>query len=80
MVIDGRRLTSVDCEDPGCPYLEGEMDPEDFLVAESLGSCWHCGEDCSTIEVNFETYLHKGKCTEAKWKEYLEALTTTPGG
>lgn len=35
--------------------------------------CWHCGEPCTWIDVDFETALHPGRCSQAKWDEYAWA-------
>ena len=48
------------------------MIPENFIEGDG-GQCWHCDQPCTTIEINFEAYLHPGACEDAKWAEYWEA-------
>ena len=51
--------------------------PDDGTLNHVLGDdpqpCWHCGEPTQWLELSFETPLHPGGCTDAKWREYDEA-------
>ena len=36
----------------------------EFIWFPFARPCWQCGEPCSWMEVNFETWLHPGRLTE----------------
>jgi len=31
------------------------------------GICWHCEKPCSWVDLDFQTTLHPGRCSQAKW-------------
>lgn len=41
-----------------------------FLWTRESKPCWHCGEPCNWIDIDFESSLHPGPCSRAKWDEY----------
>lgn len=51
---------------------------ENFLWVPHPRECWHCGEPCQWIDLDFEAALHPGVCERAKWAEYFEALRRRP--
>lgn len=44
-----------------------------FVWMPFAGPCWHCDEPTTWLDVGFETRLHPGACSEAKWDEYAWA-------
>jgi hypothetical protein len=38
-----------------------------------LKPCWHCKELTNWIDICFEAHLCSEECSNAKWKEYMEA-------
>lgn len=44
--------------------------PDHISVVEP-GKCWHCEKPTRYVEVNFETYLCPGECTNSKLVEYI---------
>lgn len=41
-----------------------------FIWVPYERDCWHCGEPTTWIDLDFETHLHPGRCSERKWDEY----------
>lgn len=35
--------------------------------------CWHCDNPTLWLELAFEVPLHPGRCSDAKWAEYIRA-------
>lgn len=49
------------------------LDTYDHLKMTVALPCWHCGVPTPWVELNFESALHPGPCTLAKWAEYHAA-------
>ncbi len=41
-----------------------------FIWVPYESDCWHCGQPTTWIDIDFETALHPGRCSERKWDEY----------
>lgn len=50
-------------------------DPEtiNHILCDDPAPCWHCGEPTQWVELSFETPLHPGSCSDAKWREFEQA-------
>lgn len=40
----------------------------------SRGKCWVCRFPTRSIELNFETHIHRGICSRIAWRRYERAL------
>jgi len=49
-----------------------ENNDGDFIMAEKPGKCFVCGELCSTVELNFETYVCVGNCMKQLNDDYFD--------
>ena len=47
----------------------------DNHITGSYGQCASCGEATSWVEVNFETHLCPGVCTDNLWRHYWIAVS-----
>lgn len=43
---------------------------DSFIWVPWTAPCWHCGQPTTWVDIDFETALHPGACSEAKWDEY----------
>lgn len=46
----------------------------DHIEVDDLNPCWHCRVLTYFIELGFETRLHPGECSFAKWDELHRAF------
>ena len=53
-----------------------------FLWVPFEAECWKCGKPTTWIDLDFETALHPGPCSEKAWDEYrwaeMMALLRSP--
>lgn len=54
-------------------WLEKRFGDNEHFWIWKPGRCWNCKWPCFWSEINFQTYIHPGKCSKAKWLEYDEA-------
>jgi hypothetical protein len=41
-----------------------------FIWVPYSRPCWHCQESTTWVDLAFETPLHPGPCSQAKWDEW----------
>jgi len=56
---------------PNAKYLE--VFDEGIMKGKKPHVCWHCGEGCNWVDIDFEAHLCSEECQQAKWKEYCKA-------
>ena len=44
------------------------------------GKCVICGQETSHFDVDFETYVHGGKCLEILFNQYIRAVMKAKRG
>lgn len=40
-----------------------------FIWMPHEGLCWHCERPTTWMDLDFECWLHPGRCSEVKWDE-----------
>jgi hypothetical protein len=62
------------------PGVANRMQPEraardafNHIWMDHEEKCWHCEEPTRWVELAFETALHPGPCTDAKYRELADA-------
>lgn len=48
-------------------------DVSNHILGTEPRMCWHCDNPTLWLELAFEVPLHPGRCSDAKWAEYIRA-------